>query len=121
MQAEAWIDLGHDRIGSGQYADPLPNNGRNSFTGPQSTWTCISQSPGMRQVPDPSITLAPAGMAIALSSPTAEMRFPLITTAVQDVLHLQCHRSAGQTVSQVTYSPVVIATMVGDWNATQVP
>ena len=49
---------------------------------PKNVWMCMSQRPGMRNLPFPSTTRAPFGIFVPPDSPTAAMRSPSITTVM---------------------------------------
>ena len=49
---------------------------------PKNVWMCMSQRPGIRNLPAPSTTRAPAGTLLPPVRPTAAMRSPWITTVM---------------------------------------
>src|SRR5262249_21094066 len=77
------------------------------------TWACMSHSPGIRYLPRPSITAAPAGTGVVVAGPTAAIRSPR-TPAVE--LGRAVPAATSMTVTGViaTYSPAG-SEEVGDW------
>ena len=66
-----------------------PAKSENTYT---KAWTCMSQRPGMRNLPRPSMFLAPLGTAALAAGPTYEMRLPLMTTVLsEDFKELELH------------------------------